>query len=258
MHLSLKFGLAAACLASVSVATTCNLASAMPLEPYLDDGSGGSSGSGNSGSGGGSSGSGGGSSGGGGGSSGGGGQADVNHWISVALDNAGDYIKRDIRYTLSTAVRRSEAALSCSKTETCVSLEDGVFCLNMDSGDFHDADGTTGNLVSGDYTLPDGRSGNLFNGPTPMPTGTSDVDAQATPTFSDGDDADTGSDDTEGSGAGAGRGGLTTTTRVGANSPSQTGGASSNPPSAATVNMERNLVAASVVAASLGIFLMAL
>lgn len=38
---------------------------------------------------------------------------------------------------------------------------------NGRNGNFHEPDGTVGNINTGDYTLADGRPGNLYNGPRP-------------------------------------------------------------------------------------------
>ena len=43
------------------------------------------------------------------------------------------------------------------------------FCIDTQTGDFHDTDQTTGNAITGNYLLADGRKGNLYYGPFPMP-----------------------------------------------------------------------------------------
>ncbi len=78
---------------------------------------------------------------------------------------------------------RVEESVQCATAEVCASIQGSPFCYNAATGDFHDAEGTTGNLITGDYVLADGRRGNIYNGPTPVPTGT-EAGAATTPATS--------------------------------------------------------------------------
>jgi hypothetical protein len=59
----------------------------------------------------------------------------------------------------------------CTGDETCYTINNGLFCANG-NGNYHEPDGTTGNLNTGDYVLADGQVGNFFTGPDPVLTGT--------------------------------------------------------------------------------------
>ena len=78
--------------------------------------------------------------------------------------------------------------LTCSyagnSSEACLSLLSIPFCINTQTGKFHNADLTTGNGFTGDYVLADGREGNLYYGPFPTPDGSS-TGPQATVTVND-------------------------------------------------------------------------
>lgn len=56
-----------------------------------------------------------------------------------------------------------------SSSEDCFSLANQPFCVNTRTGNFHDAELTTGNAYTGNYVLADGREGNLYFGPFPVP-----------------------------------------------------------------------------------------
>src|SRR5688572_735488 len=65
--------------------------------------------------------------------------------------------------------------------EGCLSLQDGsLFCLDFTTSEFHDTDGTVGNLLTGDYTLADGRKWNLNKGPLPSATTSVSPGSQST------------------------------------------------------------------------------
>ncbi|KAH8589834.1 hypothetical protein B0O99DRAFT_676349 [Bisporella sp. PMI_857] len=57
--------------------------------------------------------------------------------------------------------------LDCTPSESCLSVQREVFCVDPSTLAYHDAFGTVGNLVTGEYTLVDGRRGNLYAGPFP-------------------------------------------------------------------------------------------
>ncbi len=61
--------------------------------------------------------------------------------------------------------------MQCTTAEVCASADDAIFCYNENTGDFHDTEGTYGNLITGDYVLADGRRGNLYSSSAPGPTG---------------------------------------------------------------------------------------
>lgn len=79
--------------------------------------------------------------------------------------------------------------LTCScignSSEACLSLSNIPFCINTSTGNFHNADLTTGNGFTGEYVLADGREGNLYYGPFPTPEGSS-TGPQATVTVKKG------------------------------------------------------------------------
>lgn len=68
-----------------------------------------------------------------------------------------------------------------NSSEACLSIVHLPFCINTQTGDTRDADGTTGNAITGNYVLADGQEGNLYHGPFPTPkTGSTIPEATAT------------------------------------------------------------------------------
>ncbi|KAM7203214.1 hypothetical protein V8F20_004156 [Naviculisporaceae sp. PSN 640] len=153
-------------LAQVSTAASCTSSNAYPIEDYISSGAGG----------------------------GGGGGAGAQILLSYdiidhAVDNAvkkrhpnippnrtPDAKFANVAYAVRRAASTSDGSVTCSTSETCLSVQKAPFCLDMMTGDFHDGTGTTGNALTGDYVLGDGRKGNLYNGPHPVPAGAQGAD----------------------------------------------------------------------------------
>lgn len=60
-----------------------------------------------------------------------------------------------------------QSALQCSSDEICgafPAMPDQVFCMDPQGGEWHSADGSTGNWRTGDIHLADGTSGNIYTG----------------------------------------------------------------------------------------------
>ncbi|KAH6854677.1 hypothetical protein B0I37DRAFT_336712 [Chaetomium sp. MPI-CAGE-AT-0009] len=179
-------------MAQVSTATSCTSSNATPIEKYITE-------------------------------SGGGGGGGFDVFLSydpfAIVSNA--VKKRDTPNArlanVANIIPRDAASVDCSATEMCFSVQNSPFCLDVNNGDFHDGQGTTGNALTGDYTLGDGRKGNLYNGPNPQPTAAGNADAKATPSADSGNGSGSGSG---GSGAAqtaasnAGTGGGATATGV--------------------------------------------
>lgn len=110
---------------------------------------------------------------------------------------------------IALAVRRAtgDESVTCSTSETCLSVQKVPFCLDMVTGAFHDGTGTTGNALTGDYVLGDGRKGNLYNGPHPLPGDAAGAagGAQTTGTSAAGP-RETGAAGSNGDGNGSGNG----------------------------------------------------
>ncbi|KAM7201099.1 hypothetical protein V8F33_003511 [Rhypophila sp. PSN 637] len=169
-------------LAQVSTAASCTSSNAYPIEDYIA------------------------STGGGGGGSGGAGAE-----IFLSEDIIGNAVSNSVKKrnpripanrtpdaklaNMVYAIRQRRAddkGVTCSVSETCLSVQKAPFCLDIISGAFHDSTGTTGNALTGDYVLGDGRKGNLYNGPHPLPSGASNAQTTPTPTGSGGGAQETG------------------------------------------------------------------
>ncbi|KAJ2893474.1 hypothetical protein MKZ38_008651 [Zalerion maritima] len=130
-------GLAATLLASTSSAYDCTFSSSVDLEDYV--GSGDSSGSDS-------------------GSSSGSGGGYLNQY--TCPDGTVTYFAAECLDVSFRRPRLQKRDMECSSDEICVSYQADLGCMNEDY-DVRDEAGSTINLVTGDYELADGTTGNV-------------------------------------------------------------------------------------------------
>ncbi|KFY95354.1 hypothetical protein V498_03394 [Pseudogymnoascus sp. VKM F-4517 (FW-2822)] len=76
------------------------------------------------------------------------------------------------------------ATLSCTSSETCVTVEGLLVCIDTVTGGFHDETGGVGNLITGDYTEGTGQDTTGGAAVTPTPVASADDSTPTSPSTS--------------------------------------------------------------------------